>query len=509
MKPITHRNGLKFSVRTACLMALVIAGVVPEGASAAARPSGQPPKILYTANLSGDTDLPEACDALASESLPQIARVPGSSDELRAVYVQDGGEATIGASSSDGGRSWALSPVGGATGCTGGTEGTYTVNPFLAVARSGAAYYGNSWLGGPGGSQGVLLHRWDSPEAPWSPGVSPDGSDSAQNGNVAVDPSNSDTVAMMWSQLRTVATPAGRVPTAADLRFAVSSDGGRTFEPARTVIASAPGDLAVNSVLRWDQATGDLIAVYSVGNLAASAATTDPTRSQRTSLEVFAIRSSDGGETWSEPGHLGTQGFVWGHDPDDDALEVALLNGTVYASAKTDLALGPGGSVAVAWTDAAGGDRTAVELALSQDGGATWTRARSAEVDSEAIQPAVAFTDKGTLGVFFYDFRNDVTGDDDFTFDAWLQTSQDEGGTWKEIHLAGPFDLRESNSCSYPTPLPAFSRTNCELLFDGTELGVYQDLVGLSNGFGAAYTVAPPIAREGFTDVLYMRVLAP
>lgn len=484
-------------------------GLLAIEGSAGARATGAPPKVLYTSALSGDADLPAACEARASESLPQVQTVPGSPDELRAVYVQDGGEAAVGAASSDGGRSWSLTPVGGATGCTGGTEASWTANPFLAVGGDGATYYGNSWLGGPEGSQGILVHRWAGPGFAWSSGMSPDGSDSAQNANVAASPHDPDSIAMMWSQIHTVSTPAGRVPSSADLRFARSSDGGRTFDPARTLITSAPGDFVVNSVLRWDPETGDLIAIYSTSNLSGLAATMDPTASQRTTLEVFSTRSSDGGESWSEPQHLGTQGFVKGHDPDDSAPDVALLNGTAYASVKTDLALGPDGRVAVAWTDAAGGDTTAVQLALSYDGGVTWSRARSLQVNSEVIEPAVAFTGKGTLGVFFYDFRNDVSGDDDFTFDAWLQTSEDGAETWRETHLAGPFDLRETNSCSYPTPLPAGSRRNCELLFDATELGVYQDLVGLSNGFGAAYTVGPPLAQDGFTDVLYTRVLAP
>lgn len=423
------------------------------------------------------------------------------------VYVQDGGEATVGGASADGGRTWSLTPIMGTSHCSGGRDGSWIANPFLAVGAGGVAYHGSSWLAS--GSQGVAVHRWDHPGISWGPGVSPDGDTSAQNANVAADPHNRDSVAMMWTHFDNTDTPAGRLPTAAELRFARSSDGGQSFSAPVTVVPRRAGEYPVNSVLRRDHSSGDLVAIYSVGTLPGLAASMDPTATQRASLEMFVIRSTDNGDTWSDPVLLGTQGFVWGHDPDDDAATIALLNGTTYVSAKPDLAIGPHGQVAVAWTSADSRETTAVELALSDDRGETWTRTQSQQVTSQVIEPAVAFSDKGTLGVFFYDHRNDIRGDDEFSLDAWLQVSADGGERWQEIHLGGPFDLRASNSCSYPSPLPAFERRNCELLVDGTELGVYQDLIGLENGFGAAYTVTPPLTRDGFTDVVYSRVLVP
>ena len=39
-------------------------------------------------------------------------------------------------------------------------------------------------------------------------------------------------------------------------------------------------------------------------------------------------------------------------------------------------------------------------------------------------------------------------------------------------------------------------------------LGAYQDLVAMSEGFGAVFTVGPPLATDGGTDVLFARLLA-
>ena len=37
-------------------------------------------------------------------------------------------------------------------------------------------------------------------------------------------------------------------------------------------------------------------------------------------------------------------------------------------------------------------------------------------------------------------------------------------------------------------------------------IGVYQDLVAMPGGFGAAFTVGPPLALDGKTDVHFARL---
>ena len=46
-------------------------------------------------------------------------------------------------------------------------------------------------------------------------------------------------------------------------------------------------------------------------------------------------------------------------------------------------------------------------MARSRDGGVSWTRASSPGVGAYAFEPAIAVDSHGTLGITWYDLRND------------------------------------------------------------------------------------------------------
>lgn len=463
--------------------------------------------VVFRTTISAPVDINPECRDQASESLPQLGRVPGTADDLRVVYLQDGGDGVIGGASADGGSSWTLEPVTSAVGCTGGPdERGWSANPFLSVGAGGATYYGNSWVALDGSAQGVLAHRWSDPSSTWSAGSSPDPTDrSAQNANVAASPTDPNALAMLWTHAEFARTPLRNVPVGADLRFARSVDGGTTFTTPKVLVSPPAGFFAVNSVL-VRLAGDELVAIYSVADAADLVATAEPTETTQPPLETFSIRTTDDGETWSTPVRIGEQYFVQGHDPDDDALTAANRGGTTYASVKTDLVAGPGGMVAAAWAQPHQAGRSTIDVVVSLDAGRTWSSSQVI-VPTQAIEPAVAFTDDGALGLFWYDFRNDVSGDGSLSVDAWLAVSPDRGSSWEQIHVDGPFDLTRTNACTYGTPVPTPFSQSCPLLVDKTELGVYQDVVGLPDGFGVAYTVGPPLVEDGFTDVRFAKVL--
>jgi hypothetical protein len=111
-------------------------------------------------------------------------------------------------------------------------------------------------------------------------------------------------------------------------------------------------------------------------------------------------------------------------------------------------------------------------------------------VSAFAFFPSIAVDSRGTAGVTWYDLRNDRPGDAALTADAWFAYSNDRGRTWRQRHLAGPFDMRA----------PPFGS-------NGHQLGEYQGLAALSGrGFGALFAAPAPLTTDGPTDILFARI---
>ena len=111
-------------------------------------------------------------------------------------------------------------------------------------------------------------------------------------------------------------------------------------------------------------------------------------------------------------------------------------------------------------------------------------------VGGYAFEPAVAVDAKGTVGITWYDLRNDVPGDAALSGDVWFASSKDGGVSWAQIHVAGPTDLRSG----------ALARQN--------RFGEYQGLAPVGRkGFAAAFTLASPQAADGPTDILFSRIV--
>ena len=461
------------SVGAAC------AGCVPADPDVA--PGKARLQMTYTASISGPSGLPDACSAAQSESHPQLVTHPDDPDLLTAIYLQDGVTAAVVATSRNGGSTWERTPIPQATRCAGGpAERAVTVNPLLAGGPEGAAYFGNSWINGvdqPLPANSVVAHNLADPAGP---GVAPEPG-MGQNLALLVDEADPAVVNALWTHHDSVPTPLAAIPAQTYVYAARSADGAATFASPVVVARPAPGNLAIN-VRVADAGDGALLALFDQVPFDKLA---NQLTGERTEFSVHATRSVDGGATWSAPVAAGRNVYMPIADPEGAGGKAGTY--------KFDLATGPAGLAVTVHADRDADGRGHIVMSRSDDHGATWSAPFDAIVRNAAVfMPAVAIDDAGTIAVTWYDWSFDIPGDDALSTDAWIAASADGGATWEITHLAGPFDLRAARQEGLP--------------YDQTALGVYQDLVALRHGFGAAFTVGPPLASDGKTDVWFARL---
>jgi hypothetical protein len=392
---------------------------------------------------------------------------PANPRNIIATWKQDVGpdstRSDLVASSQDGGKTWTRTTIPDLTVCTGGTADTGS-DPWVSAGGDGSVYFSG-------------LAADISTEPP----------------TTAVVASHSEDGGLTWPSVTTVAPPLqgnetdaitgsptldGHAytvwanftfdfPRANTLEFSRTTDGGVTWSPP--VLIDQPGPFA------WDVAPrllvlpdGTLLTLFAQTDLEAGFGT------------HYAARSLDEGQTWLPPVQVGPQlpltEFVhpeFGHLPQPHFPSAAVApDGTAYLAFENNSSASSGG----------------IGVAKSRDGGLTWTSSMLPGVSAYAFEPAIAVDKKGTVGVIWYDLRNDQLGDAALTADVWFAQSRNGGASWRQRHVAGPTDLRTA-------PLPAHNY-----------VGEYQGLAGLRRGFAAAFTLAAPQAQDGPTDIFFTRI---
>jgi hypothetical protein len=137
----------------------------------------------------------------------------------------------------------------------------------------------------------------------------------------------------------------------------------------------------------------------------------------------------------------------------------------------------------VVWQDNrfSGGQIDQVAFTKSTDAGAHWstpvqvsqTPALNPLVLRQAFTPTVAVASGGTIGVTYYDNRNDNPSNDQST-DYWGITSTDGGTSWSETRLTDA----------------SFNINNAPTAGGCCFLGDYQGLAAVGSQFLAAFVVA-------------------
>jgi BNR repeat-like domain len=370
-----------------------------------------------------------------AEVEPYVAVNPRNAANLIGVWQQDrwsngGARGVLTGVSVDGGQTW-TQRMAAFSRCTGGNAangGDYArvSDPWVTIAPDGTAYQiviaFNGDVLAAGSSSAVLVSRSTDNGNTWGAPVAliSDGSDFFNDKeSITADPADARLVYAVWDRL----TALGDAPT----YFTRTTDGGISWEAPSAVFDPGAPNQTINNQL----------VVLPDGTLVIFFTRLDVTPTRGTAATLVVIRSLDKGVTWSVPITVSPVQAVGARDPETHvAIRDALNLGSI--------AVGPHGELVAVWQDSrfSGGLRDAIAVSRSVDGGLTWsTPARiNADPAVQAFLPSVAIRSDGTIGVLYYDLRNNTADPATLPTDIWLARSTD-AITWLESHVSGPFNF--------------------------------------------------------------------
>jgi hypothetical protein len=377
---------------------------------------------------------------LGAEVEPSLAIDPTDDTHEIAIWQQDrwssGGANGLGVGVSfDGGETWKMS-LPKLSACAGNATYTRASDPWVSFAGDGTPYIISISFGG--GHTAVLATAshdrgltWDDP-TPLLDDTDPDVFNDKES--ITADPSGNHVYAV-WDRLTGLSQPDQPIGTGPTW-LARATNG--VWEPAHPVF-----DPGVDN-----QTIGNVVVVEPDGSLVDVFSEIDMTSSKNPTATVGVIRSADHGDTWSAPVTIGT---VMAVGVGDSKSGVGVRTGAGLPQIAADPSTG---ALYVVWEDARFSQmqRDAIALSRSLDGGQTWSPPIQVNgaPDAQAFVPAVAVAIDGTVGVAYYDTRDDDPRDaSSFRATEWLALSTDGGQTFTDTRISSGFDLSQAKLGPY------------------------------------------------------------
>ncbi len=450
-----------------------------------------------------------------SEAEPQIAVNPLDHDNMIAVWIQDrwstgGAGAGLGAAyTKNGGATWNFVNVPFSR-CAGGNpdnNGDFerATDPWVAFGIDGRAYFvALPYNTAQDGELAITVAISDDGGASWGDPIVVQGDPTLGTINffdkqaIFTDPHDANLVYVVQTNFE--ARGGANLPDREKrhrLLFYRSENRGEDWELASVITAESRANFAACAqvVVLPD---GDLVAAYFLENQAWGLY---PTVSHE-GIQIIVNRSSDKGDTWSAQVVVDTvefpasphisaaplvTGFIWGaHDVELDIP---------YRSQRQclDVAVNPiSGQLYIVWEDARFntlGNQGSV-ITTSTDGGESWSSPIAVNpdtLDSQAFNPSVAVAADGTVGVMFYDLRNDVFEDDPLSTDMFIGLFDKDLDNHMEKRITDiSFDSRQALMTSG--------------FFLGYFLGDYFGLEAHEDGFAALYVITNDVGVDAAAE---------
>jgi hypothetical protein len=398
-----------------------------------------------------------------------------------AVWFQDLADGIVSAATIDGGANWQEAVVPGLTLCSGGTYPT-AADPWLSFEPNGDAYLmsieNHAFEHNHGNA--IRVNKSTDGGQTWSaPTTLIENLSSGFNfdkPSITADPGNANYVYAVWNR-----SDQGNRGSGSQTFFTRTTDAGLTWEAARVICTPGNDDFTL----------GDQIVVRPDGTLL-DFFTEQLQHGQDEEFRLSVFRSTDRGVTWSAPIQVAEMLGLVVTDPETGQL---VTTDSEPPGPLFDVVQDPtSGNLYTVWEDArfSGGAHNGIAFSMSTDGGSTWsapvainkTPTDIASGNQNAFLPSIAVAADGTVGVTYYDFRNNTPAAGLLT-DYWF------------VHADPGMDL--TNPANWGQELRL---TNTSFDMETAPLGPHGLFVGDYEGLAAAGTdFVPTWAMPHGTDV--------
>lgn len=467
------------------VLALAAAGISPTGAvpyaaGSVTQVSGASPLTTppCSATVGAGTVLPgKQALYVNSEVEPWVDVHPTDADIVAAIWQQDrwfngGARANVGAVSTDGGATWSEVRFPGITQCDDGPWDRAS-DPWLSFSPNGDLHVMHLVLdietvpGKPGGfgPNGMAAQKIEASafsDGTIGPGEISDpiliafedsGEDLHDKNSMTADPFDSNFVYAVWDFLDLPAGAAinpdrgvfgGGLGFKGAALFSRTTDGGKTWSEPKVLYN--PG--GVNQTIGNQIVVDDDGTLYDFFNEILNFRADDG--GTQFDFNLSFKFSNDRGGRWLPAGRPVRLAKIMEAPVLDPDTNEPHRTAEVLFDVASDLNTG---ALYAVWQDRRFTGRSAIAFTMSTDGGRSWTTPVRIDktpvtgtANDQAFLPSVDVAGDGTVGVTYYDFRNNGPGGGTDT-DQWFvhcHAACSDPANWEEEHVDGPFDSRQA-----------------------------------------------------------------